>query len=157
MAQMEYLRDVQYPATLASYKSQIALYKELAAQSETNKRRYENTIFGLENSQKATKGYNAGLVDQTIMARKAAFEKDFRARIMAKPDLAAKYGRAWDNIAAAQKELASFAVPQQFQGFGGGSNLMNLAGGARADPGAGQAGPGFAPAAAVSRCRSSIA
>ena len=129
MAQMEYLRDVQYPATLASYKAQIALYKELAAQSETNKRRYENTIFGLENSQKAVIGYNAGLIDRTIMARKAAFEKDFRARITAKPDLAAKYGKAWDNIAKAQKELGSFAVLQQFQGFGGGSNLLNLAAG----------------------------
>jgi hypothetical protein len=128
MAQMEYLRDVQYPATLANYKSQIALYKELAAQSEANKRRYENQIFGLENSQKATKGYYAGLVDPSIMARKAAFEKDFRARIMAKPDLAVKYGRAWDNISVAQKELASFAVLQQFQSFAGNSNLLNMAG-----------------------------
>jgi len=127
MAQMEYLRDVQYPATLAGYKVQIALYKELAAMSEVNKRRYENTIFGLENSQKAVTGYNAGLIDAAIMARKAAFEKDFRARIMAKPDLAAKYGQAWDNIAKAQKELGSFAVLQQFQGFGGASNLLNLA------------------------------
>ncbi len=129
MAQMEYLRDVQYPATLASYKAQIALYKELAAQNETNKRRYENTIFGLENSQKAVIGYNAGLIDRTIMARKAAFEKDFRARITAKPDLATRYGKAWDSISKAQKELGSFAVLQQFQGFGGGSNLLNLAAG----------------------------
>ncbi|MEK7239946.1 MAG: S46 family peptidase [Gemmatimonadota bacterium] len=129
MAQMEYLRDVQYPATLANYKAQIALYKELASQSEANKRRYENQIFGLENSQKAVIGYNAGLIDPSIMARKAAFERDFRSRITAKPDLATKYGKAWDNISKAQKELGSFAVLQQFQGFGGGSNLMNLAAG----------------------------
>jgi GNAT superfamily N-acetyltransferase len=127
MAQMEYLRDVQYPATLAAYKVQIAIYKELAAKSEANKRQYENNIFGLENSQKAVKGYDAGLVDPSIMARKAAFEKDFRSRIMVKPELAAKYGHAWDNIAVAQKELASFAVQQQFQGFGGGSTLLNFA------------------------------
>ncbi len=129
MAQMEYLRDVQYPATLAGYKAQIGLYKELAAQSEMNKRLYENQIFGLENSQKAVTGYNAGLIDASIMGRKAAFEKDFRSRIAAKPDLAARYGKAWDNIAKAQKELGSFAVLQQFQGFGGGSNLLNLAAG----------------------------
>ena len=129
MAQMEYLRDVQYPATLAGYKEQIGLYKMLAAQSEANKRQYENTIFGLENSQKAVKGYNAGLVDKAIMARKAAFEKDFRSRIMAKPDLALKYGKSWDNIALAQKELGSFAVQQQFQSFGGNALvLLNMAG-----------------------------
>jgi len=127
MAQLEYLRNVQYPATLANYKAQIALYKELSAQSEDYKRRFENTIFSLENSQKAVKGYNVGLVDPVIMARKAAFEKDFRARIMAKADLAAKYGGAWDKIAAAQKELASFAKLQQFQGFAGGSTLLNIA------------------------------
>ena len=84
---------------------------------------------GLENSQKAVIGYNAGLIDPSIMARKAAFERDFRSRITAKPDLATKYGKAWDNISKAQKELGSFAVLQQFQGFGGGSNLMNLAAG----------------------------
>jgi hypothetical protein len=128
MAQMEYLRDVTYPAQLAGYKAQIALYKEIAAQSEANKRQYENTIFGLENSQKAVTGYNSGLLDKSIMARKAAFEKDFRARIAARPDLAAKYGKAWDNIAAAQQELGTFAVAMQFQGFGG-SQLLNVAAG----------------------------
>ncbi len=129
MAQMEYLRDVQYPATLAGYREQIGVYKALAAMSEANKRRYENNIFGLENSQKAVKGYNAGLIDPVIMARKAAFEKDFRARIMAKPDLAARYGSAWSTIGLAQRELASFAAAQRYQGFGGNSNLLNIAAG----------------------------
>jgi len=128
MAQMEFLRDYQYPLQLANFKTQIAFYKELVAQSEANKRQYENTVFGLENSQKAVTGYNAGLIDKNIMAKKAAFEKDFRARITAKPDLAAKYGKAWDTIAAAQKELGSFYVAQQFQGFAG-STLLNLAAG----------------------------
>ncbi len=128
MAQMEYLRDLQYPFTLTGFKTQIAFYKALVAESEANKRAYENTVFGLENSQKAITGYNVGLLDKNIMAKKAAFEKDFRARIMAKADLAAKYGKAWDNIAAAQKELGSFFVAQQFQGFGG-STLLGLAAG----------------------------
>ena len=128
MAQLEYLRDVSYPTQLSAYKLQIALYKELVAQSEANKRLYENTVFGLENSQKAVTGYLAGLLDKNVMAKKAAFEKDFRARIMAKPDLAAKYGKAWDNIAAAQKELASFFVALQYQGFSG-SSLLNVAAG----------------------------
>jgi hypothetical protein len=128
MAQMEYLRDYSYPMNLANFKVQIAFYKALMAQSEQNKRMYENTVFGLENSQKAITGYLAGLLDKNIMAKKAAFENDFRARIMAKPDLAAKYGKSWDNIAAAQKELGSFFKEMAFQGFAG-SNLLNLAAG----------------------------
>jgi hypothetical protein len=126
MAQMEYLRDVQYPAQLDNFKQQIGIFKELAGQSEANKRRYENMVFGLENSQKAVTGYRAGLVDPAIMAKKAAFEQDFKGRIMAKPDLKAKYGRAWDNIAAAQKELASFATAARYQGFTG-STLLGWA------------------------------
>jgi hypothetical protein len=127
MAQMEYLRDVQYPAQLDGFKEQIAIFKELAGKSEANKRRYENAVFGLENSQKAVTGYRAGLVDPAIMAKKAAFEQDFKSRIMAKPDLKAKYGRAWDNIAAAQKELASFATAARYQNFQG-STLLGWAG-----------------------------
>jgi hypothetical protein len=129
LAQMEYLRDVQYPAQLASYKEQIGIYKELMGQSEQAKRQYENTVFSLENSQKAVTGYRAGLVDPAIMARKIAFEKDFKARITGNAALAAKYGKAWGNIEAAQKELASFATAMQYQGFGGGSMLMNIAAG----------------------------
>jgi hypothetical protein len=129
LAQMEYLRDVQYPAQLASYKEQIGIYKELMGQSEQAKRQYENTVFSLENSQKAVTGYRAGLVDPAIMARKIAFEKDFKARITGNAALAAKYGKAWGNIEAAQKDLASFATAMQYQGFGGGSMLMNIAAG----------------------------
>ncbi|MDX2262054.1 MAG: S46 family peptidase [Gemmatimonadales bacterium] len=127
MAQLEYLRDVQYPASLKNFDAQIALYKQLSARDAASQRKYENTVFGLENSRKATLGYRAGLVDSAIMARKAAFERDFRARVMAQPALAAKYGGAWSRIAVAQRELGSFAVRQQFQGFGGGSTLLGLA------------------------------
>ncbi len=127
VAQMDFLRDVTYPAQLAGYKEQIAIYKDLMGRNEANRRRYENTVFGLENSQKAVKGYLSGLVDARIMSRKIAFENDFKARILAKPDLRLKYAKAWDNIATAQKELASFAVAQRYQGFGGGSTLLVLA------------------------------
>jgi len=129
LAQMEFLRDVQYPAQLASFKEQIGIYKELMGRSEADKRQYENTVFSLENSQKAITGYRAGLVDPSIMARKIAFEKDFKARIAARPDLAAKYGKAWGNIETAQKELTSFSTEMRYQGFAGGSMLLNIAAG----------------------------
>jgi peptidase S46-like protein len=126
LAQMAYLRDVVYPATLENYAVQIAVYKELSKGSEAARRRYENLVFGLENSQKAVRGYLSGLTDSTIMGRKRAFERDFRARIARKPDLNAKYGKAWLNIELAQRELTSFAKQARFQSFAG-STLLGFA------------------------------
>jgi hypothetical protein len=127
LAQMDYLRDVTYPAQLETLAEQIEVFKELAKASEGARRRWENSIFSAENSRKAITGYRSGLVDSSIMARKRAFERDFRARIAAQPALRAKYSAAWDNIARAQAELASFAREVRFHGFGG-SQLLAAAG-----------------------------
>jgi hypothetical protein len=128
MAQMEYLRDVDYPARLARYERSLSVLRKLAARSEADQRRYQNQIFGYENSHKAVTGYLTGLVDEERMAAKAAFEKDFRSRIAADPALQEQFGGAWNAIAKAQKQIASFAVERRWHGFGG-SQLMNLAGG----------------------------
>ena len=129
LAQMEYLRDVDYPMRLAAYDRLLRIWHALAAASPAEARLYQNSIFTYENSKKAVTGYRAGLLDSAIMARKRAFEQDFRRRIEANPALRAKYGGAWDAIAAAEKEETSFAKNLQWQSFGGGSNLLNIAGG----------------------------
>jgi len=127
VAQMEYLRDVQYPANLAQYKRQIAIYSELAGRSEELKRQYENTIFSLENTQKAVTGYRAGLLDSTIMARKRAFERDVRARVAADPALRRRYGTAWTDIATALKERTALDPKVRHYQFIG-STMLNWAG-----------------------------
>jgi hypothetical protein len=119
LAQMEYLRDVSYPASLADYQRRLDLLRRLSRESPEAARTYEVTILGIENSYKATNGYLTGLLDQRIMARKAAFERDFRARIEADPALKAKYGSAWDEIAGAQLELATFATQSRHYAMGG--------------------------------------
>ncbi|HWJ16867.1 MAG TPA: S46 family peptidase [Gemmatimonadaceae bacterium] len=129
VAQMEYLRDVDYPARLAGYDRLLRIWHALAAVSPEAARTYQNNIFSYENSKKAVTGYRAGLLDSAIMARKRAFERDFRRRVEADPALRAKYGTAWDEIARAEKEMTSFARNLQWQSFGGGSNLLNIAGG----------------------------
>ncbi|HSQ29209.1 MAG TPA: S46 family peptidase [Gemmatimonadaceae bacterium] len=129
VAQMEYLRDVDYPSRLAGYDRLLRIWHALAASSPEAARRYQNSIFSYENSKKAVTGYRAGLLDSAIMARKRAFERDFRRRIEADPALRAKYGTAWDEIARAEKELETFARNLQWQSFGGGSSLLNFAGG----------------------------
>jgi len=128
LAQMEYLRDVDYPARLAGYDQRLdVLYAYTEAHPEAL-RSVQNTIFGIENSKKATTGYLAGLLDQGIMARKAAFEEDFRARIASDPALKATYGSAWDEIADAQLELATFATQARYYGFGGSTLLARALG-----------------------------
>ncbi len=127
LAQMEFLRDVSYPAMLAGYKRYLDIYRELAKRDTSAARRYQNEVFSYENSQKAVTGYRTGLLDSAPMATKRAFERDFRARIAADPKLQAEYGAAWDAIAAAQRELATFNPQLRYQGFGGNSRLLTQA------------------------------
>ena len=124
--QMDYLRDVSYPATLASLARQIRAFKELSAQSAENKRKYENAVFGAENSQKAITGYLSGLQDSSIMARKRAFERDLRLRVTNDPKLRAEYAMAWGEVERAQKELASMALQLRYYPLNG-STLLNYA------------------------------
>ena len=128
MAQMEYLRDVDYPARLAQYDRLLRIYRARSATSPQAARSYENMIFSLENSKKAVSGYLRGLVDTTIMGKKRTFENDFRARVSSNPRLRAQYGMPWAEIERAQRELASMARQLRWQSFGGGSTLLNLAG-----------------------------
>ena len=129
ISQMEYLRDVTYPGSLAAYKRYLATYSELQRTDTSAARRYQNDVFNIANSQKAVTGYRAGLLDTLGMAKKREFERELRARVAADPKLQAQYGGAWDAIAAAQRELGTFAPQLRFQGFGGTSELLALAGG----------------------------
>ncbi|HXS26010.1 MAG TPA: S46 family peptidase [Gemmatimonadales bacterium] len=127
LAQMEYLRDVTYPGQLAQLKRNIAVYQEMVSQSDEARRRWENQLFYAQNSFKAINGYQAGLLDTAIMAKKRKFEDAFRARVNHDPTLRGKYGDAWDKIAAALKQERTLAVKSRFYGFGG-SQLLSMAG-----------------------------
>ena len=128
VAQMEYLRDVQYPAQLSTYERNLAVLRELAQKDEATRRAVENDIFSLENSKKAVIGYLSGLQDSSLMDKKRAFERDFRRRIAADPKLRVRYGASWDAIATAQRQLAALSKQQRWYSFGV-SPLLNAAGG----------------------------
>jgi hypothetical protein len=102
MAQLEYLRDVQYPAALSMYKRRITLLQGFSSQSEENARIAKEDIFGLQNSQKATTGYQSGLLDKSIMDAEAADEGSLRAAFKANPKNA-NVGDPWEQIAQAMK------------------------------------------------------
>jgi peptidase S46-like protein len=127
MAQMEYLRDVVYPENLAAYARQLEVLRAVTKDDPERARRYDNTIFSLSNSEKAVTGYRSGLIDPDLMARKRAFEREFRARIAKDPKLRAQYTGAWDAIGAAQRELASLDRALRYRSFAG-SQLLSMAG-----------------------------
>lgn len=102
MAQLEYLRDVQYPAALSMYKRRITLLQEFSSQSEENARIAKENIFGLQNSQKAVTGFQSGLLDKSIMDAKAADETRLRTAFKANPKNASG-GDPWEEIAQAMK------------------------------------------------------
>ena len=126
IAQMEYLRDVTYPAQLAQLKRNIDIYKNLSARSPALKRQYENALFGSENSFKAITGYLSGLTNEDIMAKKRAFEKDFRTRIAKDAKLQAQFGTAFTAIERAQDSLEAVARLQRYYTFSG-TQATNIA------------------------------
>jgi hypothetical protein len=126
-AQLEYLRDVEYPGLIGSLGRTVSVLKEYIGTDEARSRQLENQLFLAQNSFKAITGYQSGLLDSTIMARKRAFERDFRARVARDPKLRARYGDAWQAIARARTEQRSFAGQARWYGFGG-SQLLAFAG-----------------------------
>jgi hypothetical protein len=129
MAQLTYLRDVQYPASLDGLARQIAVYQELSAMDPARARDLRNTVFGLQNSQKAITGYRSGLLDPSLMAQKERWEGAFRAKVQADPALNTRYGDAWEQIARIRTDLAALDVHRRYHAFGTmGGRLLSLAG-----------------------------
>ncbi|MGA3211107.1 MAG: S46 family peptidase [Terriglobales bacterium] len=108
VAQLEYLRDLAYPFTLKSYARRVDMLKKFGAESPENSRVAERELFGLQNSFKAITGYQSGLLDPSLMAKKAADEKELRDYVNSDPKRTEQFGDPWDAIAsavAAQREL----------------------------------------------------
>ena len=57
VAQLEFLRDLQYPAALKYYARRIEVLQNFSKESEEDARIAQEDIFGLQNSQKAITGY----------------------------------------------------------------------------------------------------
>ncbi len=130
VAQMEFTRDVQYPYGLKSMARSLQLLEAYAAKSPDNARAVENQIFGTANSRKATEGYQSGLLDKALFAKKAAFEKELRDAVAKNPELKAKYGDPWMEIEEAiktERQIYFRNVFLESLGGGRGASLMGTA------------------------------
>ncbi len=114
MAQLEFLRDTSYPFAIANSKRRQAYMHEYAKRGEEQKRVTQRNLFGIENGLKAVTGYQSGLLDAKLMAKKAQEERAFRAELAKSPELEKEFGTAWDEIAKAEKNYAVFFTPLTF-------------------------------------------
>src|SRR5437868_2920584 len=81
MAQLEFLRDVQYPMALKVYARRIEVLQSFSKGSEENARLAQDDIFDLQNSHTAITVYYAGLPDRTSINQNAADEPKLCATI----------------------------------------------------------------------------
>ena len=99
MAQLDFLRDVDFPARLETYARRIAALKQFASESAENARIAEEDIFGYENAQKAIGGEEKGLRDPQLMAKKQQEESQLKDSVENNPEEKAKTGDPWAQIA----------------------------------------------------------
>ncbi len=124
MAQLEFLRDVQYPASLQQLANRIRVDQQIGSARDLR-----NELFGLQNSYKAIDGYQAGLLNPQMMAHKAQWERDFRAKVNANAEWRRAYGSAWDTAAVVWRARRQIAVRQRYYTFNAyGTTLLQEAG-----------------------------
>jgi hypothetical protein len=111
VAQMQFSRDVSYPLVLRMLKERIDKLLAFSAQSVENKRVAEDDLDSDQNSFKALTGFEQGLRDPKLMARKEDEERKLRAAIDDDPAKKRKFGKLWDEITVAYREYATFYKP----------------------------------------------
>jgi hypothetical protein len=132
VAELEYLRDREYPRTLQRLNRLEVLLDAYGARSAENGRRARNDLFGVRNSRKAREGALAGLLDPKLMdARRVSEEKlrsSFRTLVeggkLGTGTPPAQVELVWERIAQAQRAIAERAVEYEMLEQGAGFNSV---------------------------------
>lgn len=109
MAQLEYQRDIQYPYTMELLNGMVNVFGTYIKNNPDKAYEMQDRFFSFQNSQKAFKGILEGLRNPFLMAKKQDFENTFKAKIMAEPALATKYGHLWEKIEGTRSEVKQVA------------------------------------------------
>jgi hypothetical protein len=123
---LKYLRDVRYPKALARLWRREVQLKNFSDRSEEWRRIAEDEFFGVQNSRKAFTGLIAGLQDPSMIEARAASDHKLMAFVWSKPELAAKWGNAWEQVAKAQ-DVARELYARNSAINGVGSELFGIA------------------------------
>jgi hypothetical protein len=123
VAELEYLRNVEYPRALEQLMRREVLLSAWSARSAENARRARNDLFGARNGRKVRDGALAGLLDPAFMDRKKAAEQQLRTTVATNTTLSHAVG-AWDRIAQAQKIIGEHVVAEDLLERGSGFNSV---------------------------------
>ncbi|MBL7853165.1 MAG: S46 family peptidase [Cyclobacteriaceae bacterium] len=102
VAILDYFKTTPWPTTLKRFGARSKILQEYNKTAKSDS--ILNEIFGLENTLKAIGGMKKGLEDPYIFARRAAFEREFKAAVDKNPKLKPQAG-IWDEIKATQGEI----------------------------------------------------
>src|SRR5215470_14812781 len=108
VAHLEQLRDTSIPIILRLLERRETMLKKYMAMGDEQTRQAQNELNSVQNSLKVYRGQLAGLKDPSLIARKQKEEEALRKSIAANPDRQKKYGDAWDAIAKAHQNYASY-------------------------------------------------
>jgi hypothetical protein len=122
-AELEYLRNVEYPRALEQLMRREVLLSAWSARNAENARRARNDLFGARNGRKVRDGALAGMLDPKFMDRKKAAEQQLRATVATNTTLSQAAG-AWDRIAQAQKIIGEHVVAEDLLERGSGFNSV---------------------------------
>jgi hypothetical protein len=117
LSQIESQRDIAFPNILNIIRARVAVLEKYGAASPEHARQVASQIFGLQNSIKAYAGELKGLRDPHVMDTKRDDEARFKAIVMKNPELQAKYGSAWDQIAEAERKASTRTKEQFYHGL----------------------------------------
>ncbi len=111
MAELSRERGVTLPLRtllMSELRGRLIQYGRTGAEAN---RQVQDDLLNIENSLKARRALLTALNDDSMLTVKAHDEQALRARVDADPALRASTGRAWDEIAAAQRNAIGMEVP----------------------------------------------
>ncbi|MBZ0183109.1 MAG: S46 family peptidase [Melioribacteraceae bacterium] len=109
VSQLEYARDVSYKNLSFLYNNLTQTLDRLMREDESKKEEFEDIYMMISNSAKVFKYVDEGLNDEMFMARKKAFERDFKNLVKSDAKLDAEYGHLWKAIEDINNEKLQFA------------------------------------------------
>lgn len=108
-AQLEFQRQVHFPRVLLYLSELRGLVTAYQERGPEQRRVSTSLLYQVENLLKRYRGYFDALGGTDFIARKAAAERELRAKIAADPALKARYGDPWAEIEGATATLRRIA------------------------------------------------